>query len=586
MIQITKIIAICLTILSLCLLPNLSQGADLDLEVEVDIDGLGLTEKPMVLNSITLYRHKRSTLITDSYIAAFQQRGIEEVVAALQALGYYKSTVDVNEVFTDTQRIIRYIGNVGDPLLLNSISIDIEGSGDDDQAVVKWREEFPLVTGGRLIQPTYENAKKTILRILQERGYFNARLLTHTIEVDLKVYQAQIIIHINTGPRFQFGETQIEHEVFAPKYLRRFITYNPGDVFINEKLVDMQQDLISSGEFKSVTVQPLVNAAHDLQVPIKVDLLPRKPWRYNLGLGYGTDTGIRLSGSIERRQITQKAHSAEISGTASNVKKDLVVEYRFPLKRPASEFFVFSGSRVIEDTDTAYSQANNFSGEVIKNVDDWIRTLALTYTRESFIVSDEPGRSRLLIPSLRLQYLPEKKLKMKYLNSWRISSEIKGAHQSVLSDNTFAQIIVDAELVIPFTKTLSFATRGELGTSAVDDFSTLPASLRFFAGGDTSIRGYKYASLGPKDENDKVIGGLHLLVGSVELRQMVTPNWELSAFLDAGNAFDDSSFEVMEGAGAGIGWRSPIGTIRVYGGNALSDPDRPWRAHILFGMTI
>ena len=116
----------------------------------------------------------------------------------------------------------------------------------------------------------------------------------------------------------------------------------------------------------------------------------------------------------------------------------------------------------------------------------------------------------------------------------------------------------------------------------------LPASVRFFAGGDVSVRGYEYKSLGPTDELGLVVGGTHLAVFSYEIDQLVRENWSVAAFVDAGNAFndfDDVNFEV--GVGVGVRWFSVVGPIRVDFAVPLAD-DAPddWRIHITLGPDL
>ena len=72
-----------------------------------------------------------------------------------------------------------------------------------------------------------------------------------------------------------------------------------------------------------------------------------------------------------------------------------------------------------------------------------------------------------------------------------------------------------------------------------DPLTDLPPSLRFYAGGDRSVRGYTYQSLGPKDASGNVIGGKHLLVGSVEVEYAISKSWSMALFYDVGNAFNN-----------------------------------------------
>jgi translocation and assembly module TamA len=130
--------------------------------------------------------------------------------------------------------------------------------------------------------------------------------------------------------------------------------------------------------------------------------------------------------------------------------------------------------------------------------------------------------------------------------------------------------------------------RAETGWTETSAFRTLPASLRFFAGGDQSVRGYALQELGPRDEEDNVIGGEALLVGSVELDRLFFDfdrfgRWGAAVFYDVGGAARDFGDSLESGAGAGIRWLSPIGLVRLDAAWALSRPGAPIRFHVGVG---
>jgi translocation and assembly module TamA len=105
--------------------------------------------------------------------------------------------------------------------------------------------------------------------------------------------------------------------------------------------------------------------------------------------------------------------------------------------------------------------------------------------------------------------------------------------------------------------------RLELGAILTDGFSNLPPSLRFYAGGDSSIRGYDFESIGPRDDNGKLTGGRYLAVGSIELSRRVLPHWRVAAFVDGGSAFVEETDPFYQSAGLGLRWLSPVGQIRL-----------------------
>ena len=110
--------------------------------------------------------------------------------------------------------------------------------------------------------------------------------------------------------------------------------------------------------------------------------------------------------------------------------------------------------------------------------------------------------------------------------------------------------------------------------------------MRFFAGGDQSIRGYDYHSLGPEDADGNVIGGSSLLTGSIEYEHRLFGNYYGAAFVDAGNAFDGTDLNAVVGAGVGIKWRSPIGPIRLYVAHPFSLDETGIKLHVSVGVDL
>ncbi|MFP5506345.1 MAG: autotransporter assembly complex protein TamA, partial [Gammaproteobacteria bacterium] len=125
----------------------------------------------------------------------------------------------------------------------------------------------------------------------------------------------------------------------------------------------------------------------------------------------------------------------------------------------------------------------------------------------------------------------------------------------------------------------------EGATTWIDGFRELPASLRFFAGGDQSVRGYDFQELGPRDASGQVIGGKHLVFGSLEYEHRVHGNWGVAAFVDTGNAFNSTHEGLETGAGIGLRWRSPIGMVRLDLAAAVSQ-DNALRLHFTLGPDL
>jgi translocation and assembly module TamA len=108
--------------------------------------------------------------------------------------------------------------------------------------------------------------------------------------------------------------------------------------------------------------------------------------------------------------------------------------------------------------------------------------------------------------------------------------------------------------------------------------------MRFYAGGDKSIRGFDYQEIGVS-EGGEIVGGKYLAVASAEFEHMFTPVWGAAVFIDAGDAFDED-FVVHYGIGAGLRWRSPVGPVRVDIAHGFEQPEEGVRLHISIGPDL
>jgi translocation and assembly module TamA len=144
----------------------------------------------------------------------------------------------------------------------------------------------------------------------------------------------------------------------------------------------------------------------------------------------------------------------------------------------------------------------------------------------------------------------------------------------------------DGDTIIPLPWRLSIQSRLKTGfTLQQGSFEELPASIRFFAGGDRSVRGYAYQSLGPKDSSGDVIGGKNILVASLELDRAILSDWGVAAFFDIGNAFNSfDSITLFKGAGVGVRYYTKIGALRLDLARQIGIPNPGFRVHFTVGF--
>lgn len=502
---------------------------------------------------------------------------------ALRALGYYHPELRFDFIQEKACWRLEIELSPGAPVRVRRFDVTLTGAAKDDPAFRELLAEPPLAPGDILRHDRYESFKRNLVRMAAERGYFDASLTQHELVVNVQANTADIALTLQSGNRYHFGEAAFNQQVITENLAQRFVPFQEGDPYENEELLTLRQELSRSGYFSEIRINTDPDKER-LRVPVTVDAEPRPRYSFLAGLGFATDTGPRLRLGLENRRVNHHGHSYHADTEVSAISTGAGFNYRIPLTDPNREYLNLSSSYIRDETETSFSERYRLGVARVSELDSgWIMTRSLELLREFFTVGQQDGRTDLLMPGLEMQrtaaddpLVPRR--------GWHLYGKLRFAGEQLGSTTTFTQFRGRAKAVIPVPGGRLLG-RVDLGATDVDAISDLPASVRFFAGGDNSVRGYGFEELGPEDSNGDVIGGRHLLTGSLEYDYPVFGQWSLAAFMDAGNAFNEyENFDAARGAGAGIRWRSPIGPVRLDVARALDTGS--YRLHISMGADL
>jgi translocation and assembly module TamA len=566
--------------LLLCLL--LPQQA-IALQVQVDITGLESAQADNVRAFLSIEREKNRQL-TESRLRLLHAGAGDEIRKALQPFGYFKPRIEASLEALETGFRASYQINPGPRIRLGKVDIQILGDGAKNP---KLKMPFLLKTGDLLDQTAYESAKKQWLSRAIESGYLNAQYTEHTLQVNLDNDQANIQLHLDTGGHFRFGSVSFRQDILDETFLRRYLTFKPGDPFNQQKLLTLQSELTRTEYFSRVEIRILRDQANHQQVPIEIELTPNKANLYRFGLGASTDTGPRATLDWKRRRVGRGGEHMRSELRLSAPHSALTTEYIQPLARPSSDSLVYGANFAHYDTDTRRGDSALVGINHHANLDNrWRRTIGLDYSYEDFSISSQNDAAYLLIPHARWTYLKSDG-KAFIRQGHRFEISLEGAAQPLLSSLSYAQLRLKNKYILSLNENWRLLTRADLGITLSDKLTDLPASKRFFAGGDNSVRGFGLDDLGSKDEQDTLVGGRMLAVGSLELERQLAGKWSAAVFMDAGNAFDpDYDADIEYGAGIGVRWRSPVGPVRIDIANGLSADETQLRLHLVLGLDL
>lgn len=559
--------------LLLCLAASSASAA----RVNVTVEGVSPELQAVILGAVELQQYA-SRDVSRAQVQRLYRRAERQVRNALEPYGYYNPKLTSKLDQDGENWTARLQVDAGPAVTVTRLDLEIEDLPDDDRemrSVKAARDAFAPGQGQPLDHALYERSKATIQAALVGVGFLDAKLETHRVEVERASNSARITLLWKAGNRHRFAETAFEGGQFPSAFMQRFIPWNVGDYYSQNKLLELQQRLVDTGYFSISQVQPDIEHAADDNVPITVMLAPAKRTLYTGGLFVGTDTGFGLRGGVERRWVNKRGHKMRFESIMAQRLKTLSSLYQIPLPGQDNHSFNFGITYRDENTDTSESQTLRLAANDSRTWHGWTRTIGLQFLTGDFTVAEQKGNTTLLYPeaSFTKKRADDFNFPRK---GWSLTLVGRVAQEGVLADTRFAQISADAKWIHGLGEHGRFIARGSAGFTQVDDFSKVPPELRFFAGGDRSIRGYTFQTIGPRilveDEAEpQVIGGERLLVGSAEYEHYFSPKWGAAAFVDAGDAFSGKEFDLKIGAGLGLRWRSPVGLVRVDLGTPISD---------------
>ncbi len=553
-------------------------------QVVVELKGLNKEMEQNALFFLTLKQFEESKNVSSPEVSRLFKKGNKQIEEALQPFGYYNAEVTSTLEKKDGVWHALYTVNPGPPIIVTEMNITLVGEGKDDPLITGIRGNILQRKGAVLDQKKYESGKKAFRNVAYSNGYIDARFTTSQIRLDRVKNTAEIVAVLDTGKRYSFGEVLFDQTVLRTKSIRKYVEITPGEPYVEKKMAELQRALYKAGYFKYVRVQGMVDEAKDYKIPIVVTASPIEfRNKYDLGAGFATDTGIHAKVGWTNRLINDHGHSVNSTLKVAERESSFSVAYNIPVFNPIYDSHTVAASyneESWEDTDTRlfiFGASLNHEGETMKY------GTAIEARSDTYSVGVTDGYAFLLMPTINWSLLFADDL-TKTRNGVKLTVNVRGSSQDVFSDVSFLQSDVGAKAIFTPLEKWRLIGRITAGATWVDDIEELPPSLRFYAGGDNSIRGYGYKQIGPTDESGTLVGGKYLLVESLEVEREINHIWSLAGFYDVGDAMNVwENSERNEGVGGGIRIRLPFGQIRLDVACAITEEDRPFRLHLNVG---
>ena len=542
-------------------LPALGENYQVELEAPEDL-------RRLLEQNLDLYRWRDDPSLGEDPLRYLARTVPDEVRALLETQGHYTADLRVDLDSSRVPPLFRLAVTPGEPVRVADYGLVLQGAVMEDpeerhRVMTALDAAWPLKPGARFRHATWEAAKRAALAAVLANRYPSARIVASRATVDPAAGMVWLELTLDSGPAYEFGELELEGLTRYPRHVvERLNPTRPGDPYAQARLLDFQARLRDSPYFVTAVVSADPDSARDGRIPVRVALQERRSKRLGLGVGMTTDAGPR--GSLEYRDIDLLERAWRLSASLVGDARRQTLAGRLELPQSARGHRDSFNGR-LESTDIAnlITRTYTLGAQRARQRGRHETVLALDFTRERQEAGDTATTNLQALTGSHTWLLREVDDLLFPSNGYLLSLQLGGASRALLSERDFLRGHGRIAWFRPVGSRGSLILRGELGAIWAESREGIPNDLLFRAGGDQSVRGYGYQTLGVS-KGGAVVGGRYLTVASAEYVHSFQPKWGVALFVDAGDAADaPGDLDLKRGYGLGLRWKSPVGPLSL-----------------------
>jgi translocation and assembly module TamA len=490
----------------------------------------------------------------------------EEIRNIAAAEGYFSAIVDIKVDGGAKPPVVTITVTPGEPTRITEVAIDVTGAANSEPlgvaAIAKLRDEWGLPTGQVFRQAAWDAAKARARAILRASPYAAAKIVRSRADIDPAARTAALAIELESGPAFRFGDVEVSGLAkYTPSMVRNYSPIRRGEPYSDAALEQFIRNLNSSGYFSSVQASIDTASAQPEDATVRVAVVEAQTKSFEGGIGYSTD--LRYTAKISYRDVDIDRHGLQLLFDAQYDAETQGGSLRFVQPANAAGW-IGTWTLAANQTDIEGLATKTASGGARFSTLDVRRERALTaifYLDDQYPDGAPSSASHALYLEAE-QYLRETDVLLAPTRGWMAGVQLGGGVPGA-STRAFGRVIGRYAAWVPIDSLTQLTFRADAGAVLVPTRDGIPSPLLFRTGGDTTVRGYAFDSLGVKLGN-ATVGGRYYAVGSTELIRWIGESWGLATFIDAGNATDEvSNFHFAVGYGVGARVRTPLGPFRL-----------------------
>jgi translocation and assembly module TamA len=509
---------------------------------------------------------------------------VHEAREAAATEGYFSAQVRAEVESAGDPWVVRLSVEPGERTRVQDVDIRFSGPATSDgearPRLARVRENWTLRPGRPFRQDDWEAAKRQAVRDLSGWRYAAASITDSRATIDPQAHRASLFVEMTSGPPFRFGELHVSGtRRYSDAIIENLVPVHPGETYDREKVILYQRRLLESGYFASVQAEIDAQPALADAAPLRVAVIDAPKHHFESGIGYNTDVGARLEARYSNQDVLGTAWRFNSSLNLDQKIQSLPLEFNTP-PRPGGVWNSFTARARQQDIQNQITR--EFAVGVSQNYGASAAPtsyLVSAHSEDQRLTGGEADSAHAVYFGYRKSFRRTDAL-ISPRQGYVLSGEVGGAPNAFASQQ-FVRGVASASLFLTLSRNDDVLLRGQAGAVRSQARKGIPSTFLFRTGGDQTVRGYAFESIGVQD-NGAVVGGRRLLVGSIEYTRWIGESWGVAAFFDAGNAWDAGvRTDVATGYGIGARFRTPIGPIRAdlaYG--ALTSD---WRLHFSVG---
>jgi len=541
----------------------------------------------LLKSGLHLVRWQDDPQMTEEQLGRLIDEALRETKEAAATEGYFSAQVGARIERASEPWVVHLRVDPGPRTRVGEIDIVFTGPAVNDyaaQAVFKRvRERWSLRRGEAFRQDDWEAAKRGALRELSGWRYAGAKIADSRAVIDAEGHLAHLRIELDSGIPYRFGELHVSGTKRYPDAaVENMCPFRPGDTYERDRLQQYQRRLLETGYFASVQAEIDAGAETAAAAPVRIAVIEAPKHHVETGVGYTTDAGANVEFTYSNQDVRDSAWRFTAAARADQKQQSLNLDLNSP-PAPGAHWNNLFGRA--QHTDIQGQETREFAVGIAHN-------FGYERTPSALIVSAHADEQRF-------EGFPDNDTHAIYVGHRRTfrrtddvvsprsgyfgALEIGGGLPEV-STRAFLRGTASGSLLIPYGRSSDIALRGQVGAVLSNAREGIPAVFLFRTGGDQTVRGYAFESLGVQ-EGVAVVGGRRVAVGSVEYTRWIGEGWGLATFVDAGDAWDNGvRFNPALGYGVGVRVRSPIGPIRA--DVAYGERVSGWRLHFSVGFNF